>query len=186
MCWRWLWQLAGGRHTSQKKKRRYVPHREAQQHSSRFFTNRYTCSGVNGHTIRTRESLITHSGQPGHLARTTQTAKKYNTAFKKKNLLNPILLDWPLDWPSIGDRLMRSETRQQSSCVIKDVELACTHADAQQDLRRHVSCFNTPVGITRCSVAHAPSARHSCRGLQSIHLVQTKGPSPRSLMLSGI
>ena len=129
-------------------------------------------------------SLIQDNLATWHAPRKQQ--KNTTPHSKKKNLLNPILLDWPLDWPSIGDRLMRSETRQQSSCVIKDVELACTHADAQQDLRRHVSCFNTPVGITRCSVAHAPSARHSCRGLQSIHLVQTKGPSPRSLMLSGI
>ena len=69
---------------------------------------------------------------------------------------------------------MRSETQQHSSCVKKDVELA-----PMQMLSRisgamyHVS---TPPLVVAAVVAHAPSARHSCRGLQSIRLVQTKDP----------
>ena len=69
---------------------------------------------------------------------------------------------------------MRSETQQHSSCLKRDVELAPTQMLSRiSGAMYHAS---TPPLVFATVVAHAPSARHSCRGWQSIRLVQTKDP----------
>ena len=70
--------------------------------------------------------------------------------------------------------MMRSETQQHGSCVKRDVELA-----PMQMLSRTSGAMyhaSTSPLVLSAVVAHAPSARHSCRGLQSIRLVHTKDP----------
>ena len=69
---------------------------------------------------------------------------------------------------------MPIETQQHSSFVKRDVELAPMQMFSRiSGAMYHAS--TSPL-VLAAVVAHAPSARHSCRGLQSIRLKQTKDP----------